>query len=98
MGNDQDIAGFMHEHMRSSPILQPGDNVINEIGGKIANLVNELNRFVSMRGVAGIDLPKKVGGMQGIDEMLSYINIRVKDMIFDLECTRRELTEEREAH
>jgi len=65
-----------------------------EVGQMIAGLINELNSFVEggpAPDPAGRSLPKKVSGKMGIEEMIDYLRIRIKDMVFDLEATHREL-------
>jgi hypothetical protein len=39
----------------------------------------------------GYRVPKKVSGKMGIEEMIDYLRIRIKDLVFDLEATHREL-------
>ena len=60
-----------------------------EVGEKLAGLINELNDFVGNSSVE--KSTKKVSGKMGIEEMIDYLRIRIKDMVFDVECLHREL-------
>ncbi len=62
-----------------------------EVGQLLAGLVNDLNSFVEGGSAPVRQSPKKVSGKMGIDEMIDYLRIRIKDMVFDLEATQREL-------
>lgn len=63
-----------------------------EVGQMLAGLINDLNSFVGNSSV-GKDrrVPKKVSGKMGIEEMVDYLRLRIKDMVFDLEVTHRGL-------
>lgn len=68
-----------------------------DVGQLVAGLINDLNSFVGNSSVGNDSImkrgPKKVSGKQGIEEMIEYLRIRIKDMVFDLEATHRELAE-----
>lgn len=67
-----------------------------EVGVMLAGLINDLNSFVGNSSVENyLQHPgaKKVSGKLGIEEMIDYLRIRIKDLVFDLEATHRELAE-----
>ena len=67
------------------------NNAIMEIGQKIAGLVNEINSFAHAKDNTPSSTAAKIGGKPGIDQMIDYIRIQCKTMIWENECLHRDI-------